>query len=128
MTQGRRSLPEALGHAPTNPLGDALPTTAELLANGYQRWFDPLHAYVSRHIPSRQVRERIVREVLSENLDLLVGRREEALEICRLKATANRLIAEVLTGEDLVRTHLYGRNERVEHVHVPVPTSQPRPR
>ena len=101
MTQGRRSLPEALGHAPTNPLGDALPTTAELLANGYQRWFDPLHAYVSRHIPSRQVRERIVREVLSENLDLLVGRRDKDLEVRRLEAAADRLIADALTEAEL---------------------------
>lgn len=77
-----------------------IPTTADPLANGYRRWLDPLHAYVSRHVPGREVRERIVREVLSENLDLLVGRRDEALEISRLEATANRLIAEVMTVED----------------------------
>jgi hypothetical protein len=80
------------------------PRTAELLAKGYERWFDPLHAYVSRHVTGRQVQVRIVREVLSENLDLLVGRRDEASEIRRLKATANRLIAEVLTGEDAAPT------------------------
>jgi len=89
---------------PTEASADAIvrsiPSTTELLADGYQRWFAPLHAYVSRHIEARQVRERIVREVLSENLDLLVGRRDAESEISRLKAAANRLIAEVLTGED----------------------------
>lgn len=127
MTQTRRPLPEAPAQGPTYSVG-ARPTTAELLANGYQRWFHPLHVYVSRHVPGRRVRERIVREVLSENLDLLVGRRDEASEIGRLKATANRLIAEVLTGEDLIRRQLYGTNERDGHVHVSVPAARSRPR
>ena len=72
-------------------------TTAELLAQGYQRWFAPLHLYVSRHVAGSQVRERIVREVLATNLDLLVGRQEEALEVRRLEATADRLIADAVT-------------------------------
>jgi len=65
--------------------------------------FDPLHAYVSRYVADRHVRERIVREVLSENLDLLVGSREEASEVSQLRTAANRLIAEVMTGEALIR-------------------------
>jgi hypothetical protein len=71
-------------------------TTADLFAAGYERWTFPLYAYVSRHVAGRQLRERIVREVLSENLDLLVGRREEGSEISRLEATANRLIADAV--------------------------------
>jgi hypothetical protein len=76
-------------------------TSAELFEAGYQRWSDPLYAYVSQHVAGRQVRERIVREVLSENLDLLVGRRAEAAEVSRLKTTADRLIADAITEADL---------------------------
>ena len=90
----------------------SIPSTTELFASGYQRWFAPLHAYVSRHIEARQVRERIVREVLSENLDLLVGRRDAASEIRRLEATANRLIAEVLTGEDMPHASAWNTRSR----------------
>jgi hypothetical protein len=50
----------------------------------------------------RPVRERIARQVLAENLDLLVGRREESVERLRLATTANRLIAEVADEADLV--------------------------
>jgi hypothetical protein len=71
-------------------------TTAGLSAAGYERWTVPLYAYVSRHVAGRQLRERIVREVLSENLDLLVGLREEGSEINRLEAAANRLIADAV--------------------------------
>ena len=93
MTQSRRSAQAALP--------DAIPMTSELFADGYERWSDPLYAYVSRSVAGRQVRERIVREVLSENLDLLVGRREEAAEVSRLEASADRLIADAVTDADL---------------------------
>ena len=75
--------------------------TPELLADGYARWSEPLYAYVSRSVAGRQVRERIVREVLAENLDLLVGRRGEAAEVSRLTASADRLIADAVTDADL---------------------------
>ena len=78
MTHSRRSLPEALAPTSAALFACTVPTTAELLANGYERWFRPIHDYVSRHVAGRVPRERIVREVLSENLDLLVGRRVEA--------------------------------------------------
>ena len=42
-----------------------------------------------------------MREVLSENLDLLVGRREEATEVSRLQAAADRLIEDAITDADL---------------------------
>lgn len=100
MSENRMLRAQALTKTSADAVARSIPSTTELLASGYQRWFAPLHAYVSRHIEARQVRERIVREVLSENLDLLVGRRDAESEISRLKATANRLIAEVLTGDD----------------------------
>ena len=100
MRQSRMLRVQTPAEASADAVVRSIPSTKELLASGYQRWFAPLHAYVSRHIEARQVRERIVREVLSENLDLLVGRRDAPSEISRLKATANRLIADVLTGED----------------------------
>ena len=93
MTQSRRSLPEPRTVKSADSLSRAMPTTAELFAEGYERWSDPLYAYVSRSVAGRQIRERIVREVLTENLDLLVGRREAASEVGRLTATADRLIA-----------------------------------
>jgi hypothetical protein len=102
MTQSRRSAPEALAEAAAETFVRAIPTTAELFQEGYQRWFDPLYAYVSRYVAGRHVRERIVREVLSENLDLLVGRREKGLEVRRLEATANRLIADAVTEAELL--------------------------
>ncbi len=86
----------------------AIRPTPELLAMGYVRWFDPLYAYVSRHVADRHVRERIVREVLAENLDLLVGRRPEASGASRLRTAANRLIAEVMTGEEPIRSLPHG--------------------
>ena len=78
-----------------------MPTTAELFAEGYERWFGPLYAYVSRHVAGEPTRERIVREVLSENLDLLVGRRAESLEVNRLEVTADRLIADAVEEAEL---------------------------
>jgi hypothetical protein len=79
----------------------AIPTPADTFAAGYERWSDPLYAYVSRHVAGPQVRERIVREVLSENLDLLIGRRAEALEVSRLTASADRLIADAVEDAEL---------------------------
>jgi hypothetical protein len=68
---------------------------------------------VSRSVAGRQVRERIVREVLSENLDLLVGRREEAMEVSRLQASADRLIADAITDADhFLERRRMARSER----------------
>jgi hypothetical protein len=79
----------------------AIPEPSELFAEGYGRWFEPLYAYVSRHVAGRQVRERIVREVLATNLDLLVGRRDHASDVSRLEASADRLIADAVEEADL---------------------------
>ena len=99
MTQSRRSLSEPLAQASTDSSVRAVPAT--LFAAGYELWSDPLYAYVSKRVAGRQVRERIVREVLSQNLDLLVGRREEMSEASRLMTSADRLIADAVTDADL---------------------------
>lgn len=100
MAQSRRSVPGAEAEAAADRPPRTIPSAEELFTEGYERWFNRLYAYVSRRVAGRQVRERIVREVLSENLDLLVGRREEALEVMRLKSTADRLIAGVASEAD----------------------------
>ena len=100
MAQSRRSIPGAEAEAAADPPLRTIPTTEERFAEGYERWFSRVYAYVSRRVAGQQIRERIVREVLSENLDLLVGRREEALEVTRLKSTADRLIADVVSEAD----------------------------
>ena len=58
----------------------------------FERCFDRLHTYVSRHTEDRQSLERIVSEALLANLDLFVDRRDEVQEICRLKRSADRLL------------------------------------
>jgi hypothetical protein len=95
MTQSQRPLPEARALAPTNSL-PATPTKEDLTANGHGHWFGPLYAYVSRYVAGRPVRERIVREVLAMDLDLLVGRRDGGLGVRRLEAVADRLIADAV--------------------------------
>jgi hypothetical protein len=100
MTQSQRSLPEALAQALTNSL-PAIPTNEDLLAKGYGHWFGPLYAYVSRYVAGRPVRERIVREVLAMDLDLLVGRRDGGLGVRRIEAAADRLIADALKDAEL---------------------------
>jgi hypothetical protein len=58
----------------------------------FERCFDRLYTYVTRHTDDRPSLERIVSEVLLANLDLFLDRRDEAHEICRLKRSADRLI------------------------------------
>ena len=82
-------------------LSRGMPTTTELFASGYERWFEPLYAYVKRYVAGPQIRDRIVREVLATNLDLFIGRRDEALEVRRLEATADRLIADAVTEAEV---------------------------
>ena len=115
---GSEICPEAL--APVRVIS----ATAALWTNRYERWLHALDAYGSRHLADRQVRARIVREVLSKNLALLAGRRAEESEIDRLEAAANRPIAEVRTGEDVAPRRPPGPNEWA----VSVPTVPQRPR
>lgn len=86
--------------SPTRPslsdLGEETPTAPMLRATfseAFERCFGRVYAYVSQRLDDRQGLERIVSEVLAANLDLLIERRGEAQEACRLKASADRLIA-----------------------------------
>jgi len=62
-------------------------------SNAFERCFARVHAHVARHTDNRESLERIVSAVLVENLELLMGRCDEAQEIRRLRRSADRLIA-----------------------------------
>ena len=72
-----------------------------MLAKGCGRWFGPLYAYVSRYVAGRPLRERIVREVLAMDLELLVGRSDGGQGVARLEAAADRLIADAVKDAEL---------------------------
>jgi hypothetical protein len=61
-------------------------------SNAFERCFARVHAYVARRTDNRESLERIVSAVLVENWELLIGRSDEAQEICRLRRSADRLI------------------------------------
>jgi hypothetical protein len=97
MTQGhaereRPARPEGALEPPSVPLDRTTPVTREGFSGHFDRCFDRVHAYVSRRVKDRESCERIVGEVLAENLDLLVDRGEERRELSRLKASSDRLI------------------------------------
>ena len=62
-------------------------------SNAFERCFARVHAYVARRTDDRESLERIVSAVLVANLELLIGRCDEAQEIRRLMRSADRLIA-----------------------------------
>jgi hypothetical protein len=86
-----------------------LPTatmTQQEFSAGFDRCFARVWAYVSRRVHDRESCERIVREVLTGNLDLLVHPVGERQELSQLKAASDRLIAPAnhqhpRYGEDL---------------------------
>lgn len=59
---------------------------------GFDRSFRRVYAYVSRRVNDRESCQRIVRQVLAANLDLLVNGADGARELSRLKAASDRLI------------------------------------
>jgi uncharacterized protein YjbJ (UPF0337 family) len=67
-------------------------TTLEEFSVGFERCFRRVYAYVGRRVKSREVCERIVGEVLAENVDLLVERGDDRQQAGRLKASSDRLI------------------------------------
>ena len=70
---------------------EAMVSQAEFSAS-FDRCFRRVHAYVSKRVSERELCERIVRQVLAENLDLLVERGSERHELTQLKAASDRLI------------------------------------
>ena len=67
--------------------------TREQFSTSFDRCFGRVYAYVSRHVHDRESCQRIVREVLTTNLALLVDHANERQELSQLKAASDRLIA-----------------------------------
>ncbi len=67
--------------------------TGEAFRARFDRCFDRVYAYVNRRVYDRQSCERIVSEVLAENLDVLLDAGDARRGLCLLKASSDRLIA-----------------------------------
>lgn len=78
--------------------------TREEFSAAFDRCFPRVHAYVSRRVDDRESCQRIVSEVLTENLDLLADPGDERRECSQLKASADRLIrVEAAIASPLLR-------------------------
>lgn len=96
VTEQNRRLPDSsevessrMGPAPLLE-GPSISCEAFLLA--FNRSFGRVYSYVSRRLGDRATCERIVKEVLIENLDHLVAGSDEKELARRLKASTDRLI------------------------------------
>ena len=69
------------------------PVTQQEFCAGFDRCFGRVYVYVRRRVSDREACERIVSQVLTESLDLLVNRSGQRRELSRLKASSDRLIA-----------------------------------
>ena len=78
---------QAFAKTTPSPLVPPAGVTAQEFTTGFDR------AYVSRRVNDRESCERIVREVLAGNLDLLVHPAGQVPERSRLEAASDRLIA-----------------------------------
>jgi hypothetical protein len=70
----------------------AASVTWEEFSTAFDRCFTRVYAYVGRRVSDGASCERLVSEVLAENVDLLAGRGDERQEISQLKASSDRLI------------------------------------
>ena len=77
---------------PRKGAGSTSPTW-EVFSERFDRCFRRVSFYVSRRASDRESLERIVTEVLAENLDLFIAQCDEREELTRLKASADRLLA-----------------------------------
>jgi len=73
-------------------VGQTSPTW-EVFSERFDRCFRRVSLYVGRRVNDRESLERIVREVLGENLDLFIAHCDEREETERLRASADRLLA-----------------------------------
>lgn len=64
----------------------------------FGHFFNRVYSYVSRRIEDRATCERVVREVLVMNLDLLVEGGDERQAAGRLMASSDRLIQQETAG------------------------------
>ena len=80
----------------TSSSGEAerLLTAFDLFSDNFDRCFDHLHRYVSRHTSTREELERVVSAALFENVALLVYPHPRTEEIKRLESSAERLLQE----------------------------------
>lgn len=85
----------------------AMPVTHQEFSAGFDRYFRRVYAYVSRRVSDRGACERIVREVLTANVALLLEQTDERRSLSSIKAFSDRLIelegarnasAEILTN------------------------------
>jgi len=77
------------------------PVSRQEFSAGFERCFGRVYAYVSRRVNDRETCERIVSQVMTASLDLLVGRVDESVgrvderrELSRLKVSSDRLIGQ----------------------------------
>lgn len=82
----------AASNVAASDLVPAPPVTWEEFSAAFDRCFTRVYAYVGRRIPDGASCERVVSEVLAENVDLLVDRSDERQELIQLKASSDRLI------------------------------------
>jgi hypothetical protein len=66
-----------------------------IFSENFERNFRRVFLYVSRRVNDREILERIVNDVLEENLDILVVQGNAPREVELLRASADRLIAQV---------------------------------
>jgi hypothetical protein len=78
---------------------DAESATFRIFSDNFERSFRRVFWYVSRRVNDQEILERIVSDVLEENLDILVIQGDAPREADRLRVSANRLIAQVKGSE-----------------------------
>ena len=76
------------------PLVEGPSISREAFSVAFSRSFDRVYSFVSRRIKDRATCERIVREVLIVNLDLLIEGGDERQGAGRLKALSDQRIKE----------------------------------
>lgn len=69
------------------------PITRQEFRVRFDRCFSRVYVYVSRRVSDRETCERIVSEVLTASVDLLVERTDEKRELSWIKALSDRWIA-----------------------------------
>jgi len=88
----RRSGGASGSEADAGPLVREALVTREEFSAAFDRCFARVYAYVGRRVNDAKSCERVVSEVLAENLDLLVDGGDGRQEVIQLKASSDRLI------------------------------------
>jgi len=88
----------AYAKPPAYPLDGPTLTPDALFCADFERCFHRVYAYVSKRVSDRELCERIVRKVLTGNVDLLAKRGSERHELSQLKAASDELIRSESAG------------------------------